>query len=311
MHAVLPGMIRPLMESRLPDDLNVAWFQSAEEAVALAPKAEIGWFDLFDLAAMNSAIAAATSLKWLNTFYTGVDGFPLDLISQRNILFTNGSGLTAITVAEYAVMAMLTVAKGYREVVRAQDRHEWLAEPPGKVELYGSKALLIGYGTIGECIEERLRAMGVQLTIVRRTPRPDTLGPDEWQSRLGEFDWVIPAVPATQATDKLIGADELAAMKQTATLINISRGSIVDQEALTAALRNKSIGAAFLDVMAQEPLPADNPLWDLDNAHISMHLAGRSQTQAFARAADRFLDNLERYRQGKPLSYLFDLTRGY
>ena len=309
--AVMSGLIRPLLEAQLPADLDVRWFTSTEQALELAPLGDIGWFDLNDKAEMFKIISAATNLKWLNSIYAGVDGMPLAQLKRQGTVVTNGVGINAMTIAEYVMMAMLTVAKGYREVVRAQDRHEWLMDSPGKVELFGSKALLLGYGAIGKLVEERLNAFGVDVTLVRRNPGPNTLGPDEWRARLSEFDWVILAVPATGETDNMIGADELAAMKPSATLINIARGSVVDQEALVAALQAKQIGAAFLDVTTPEPLPADHPLWALDNAHITMHLSGRAQDKMFARAAERFLENLKRYRAGEPLSPLVNLTLGY
>jgi len=224
---------------------------------------------------------------------------------------TNGAGINAITIAEYVLMGMLTVAKGYREVVRAQERHEWLTDSPGKVELAGSRALLLGYGAIGKLIEARLGAFDVAVTVVRRTPGAGALGPGQWRERLGEFDWVILAVPATAETEALIGAAELAAMKPSAVLLNIARGSVVDQAALVDALGARRIGAAFLDVTDPEPLPAQHPLWSLDNAHITMHLSGRSQTLMFRRSAERFLDNLARWRAGEPLQHRVDLARGY
>jgi phosphoglycerate dehydrogenase-like enzyme len=309
--AVMSGLIRPLLEPQLPADLDVRWFMSTEQALELAPLADIGWFDLNDKAEMFKIISAATNLKWLNSIYAGVDGMPLAQLKAQGTLVTNGAGINAITIAEYVVMGMLTVAKGYREVVRAQDRHEWLMDSPGKVELFGSKALLLGYGAIGKLIEERLKPFGVDVTIVRRTPGPTSLAPDAWRARLGEFDWVILAVPATPETENMIGADELATMKQSATLINIARGSVVEQDALVKALQEKQIGAAFLDVTTPEPLPAGHPLWALDNAHITMHLSGRAQDKMFIRSATRFLENLERYRKGEPLSPLVNLDLGY
>ncbi len=309
--AVMSGLIRPLLESQLPADLDIRWFMSTEQALELAPLADIGWFDLNDKAEMFKIVSAATNLKWLNSIYAGVDGMPLAQLKAQGTVVTNGAGINAITIAEYVVMGMLTVAKGYRDVVRAQDRHEWLMDSPGKVELYGSKALLLGYGAIGKLIEERLKPFGVDVTIVRRSAGPNTLTPDQWRAQLGEFDWVILAVPATQETENMIGADELAAMKSTATLINIARGSVVDQDALATALTDKQIGAAFLDVTTPEPLPADHPLWTLDNAHITMHLSGRAQNKMFIRSAQRFLENLERYKKGEPLSPIVNLTLGY
>ncbi len=308
---VLAGLVRPLLEAQLPTDLDVRWFMSKDEAIELAPLADIGWFDMYDKADMAAVIAAATKLKWLNSIYAGVDGMPLDLLKERGTIVTNGAGINAITIAEYVIMGMLTVAKGYREVVRAQERREWLQDSPGKVELYGSKALLLGYGAIGKLIEERLRPFGVDVTIVRRSAGPNTLTPDQWRGRLGEFDWVVLAVPATPETDGMIGSAELSAMKPTTTLINIARGSVVDQDALVTALRDKQIGAAFLDVTTPEPLPADHPLWSLDNAHITMHLSGRAQDKMFIRSAQRFLENLKRYQAGEPLEPQVNLDLGY
>ena len=308
---VLSGLIRPLVENRLPDWVEPRFFQSKDEALALAPDAEIGWFDMYDKKDMAAVITAATNLKWLNSIYAGVDGMPLDLLGQRGTVVTNGAGINAITIAEYVVMGMLTVAKGYRDVVRAQERREWLMDSPGKVELFGSKALLLGYGAIGKLVEERLQAFAVEVTVVRRSPGPNTLSPDQWRARLGDFDWVILAVPATPETDGMIGAAELAAMKPTATLVNIARGSVVDQAALVAALDSKQIAAAFLDVTSPEPLPADDVLWTLDNAHITMHLSGRAQDKMFVRAAERFLANLDRWHKGEPVEPRVDLTLGY
>jgi phosphoglycerate dehydrogenase-like enzyme len=195
--------------------------------------------------------------------------------------------------------------------VRAGDRNEWLLDSPGKIELFGSKALLLGYGAIGSLVEERLKAFNVDVTVVRRTPGPNTLTPGEWRDKLGKFDWIILAVPATAETDGMIGSAELAAMKTTATLINIARGSVVDQDALIAALDNKQIAAAFLDVTTPEPLPEDHPLWTTENAHITMHLSGRAQDKMFPRAAKRFLENLARYQAGEPLTHQVNLDLGY
>jgi phosphoglycerate dehydrogenase-like enzyme len=308
---VMAGLVRALIEPRLPEWIEAHWYMSKDEGLALAPQAEIGWFDMYDKADMAAVIGAATSMKWLNSIYAGVDGMPLAQLKAQGCAVTNGAGINAITIAEYVVMGMLTVAKGYREVVRAQERREWLQDSPGKVELFGSKALILGYGAIGSLIEERLKAFAVDVTVVRRTPAPGVLTPDQWRARLGEFDWVILAVPATAETDGMIGADELSAMKPSAVLINIARGSVVDQDALVTALQQKHIAAAFLDVTTPEPLPAEHQLWSLDNAHITMHLSGRAQDKMFVRAAERFLENLERYRKGEPLSPLVNLDLGY
>ena len=307
----ISGLIRPLLEPQLPDDLDVRWFLTHDEAMEAVKGAEIGWFDMNDQEAMAATLRAATDLKWLNSIYAGLDFLPMDVLIERGITVTNGAGINAITIAEYVVMGMLNIAKGYRDVVRAQERHEWLTDSPGKRELAGSKALLLGYGAIGKLIEPRLKAFDVDVTLVRRSAGESTLGPDQWRAKLGDFDWVILAVPATPETEGMIGSDELAAMKSDAVIVNIARGSVIDQPALVEALEKKSIGGAFLDVTTPEPLPEDHPLWSLDNAHISMHLSGRAQNLMFIRSAARFLDNLAKYRAGEEVGPIFDPRLGY
>ena len=308
---VLSALVRPLVEHHLPEWVDARFFKSVDEMLAFAPEAEIGWFDLEHKAPMLKAIRSAKQLKWLNSIYAGLDFLPFGDLRERGVIITHGAGINALTIAEYVVMGMLTIAKGYREVVRAQDRHEWLLDSPGKRELADSKALLLGYGAIGQLIETRLKAFDVAVTKVRRSPGSDTLGPDQWREKLGEFDWVILAVPATPETDAMIGAAELAAMKPNAVLLNIARGAVVDQAALIDALRDKRIAAAFLDVTTPEPLSADSPLWTLPNAHVTMHLSGRAQDQMYRRSAERFVTNLHRWGRGEPVEPRFDLDLGY
>lgn len=308
---VLNTLLKPLIEPHLPDWAEVRWYKTKEEAFALAPEAEIGWFDMHSKDDMARVFALATKLKWLNSVYAGVDAFPLDLLAERGVVLTNGAGINAVPIAEYVVMLMLSHAKNYREVMRAQERREWLKDSPGKRELFGSKALILGYGAIGQEVEKRLAGFQMDVSKVRRSPGPGVLGPDEWRARLGEFDWIVIAVPATPETEGMIGAPELAAMHSEAVLVNVARGTVIDQQALTAALDAGQIGGALLDVTTPEPLPADDPLWALDNAQVTMHLSGKAQDRMFARSAKRFLENLERYGRGKPLEPQVDYARGY
>ncbi|MBU0668659.1 MAG: D-2-hydroxyacid dehydrogenase, partial [Alphaproteobacteria bacterium] len=122
---------------------------------------------------------------------------------------------------------------------------------------------------------------------------------------------VVLAVPSTPETRHMIGTAELAAMKASAVLVNIARGDVIDQTALIEALLAKSIEAAVLDVTDPEPLPADHPLWELENAQVTMHLSGRAQTRMFQRSADRFIANLERWKRGEPVEPRLDLELGY
>ncbi|WP_298810003.1 D-2-hydroxyacid dehydrogenase [uncultured Sphingomonas sp.] len=312
MKAVLPAIARPLLEARLPSDLEVSWFTSPQEAKAMIADAEIAWVDMQPTEHVADAIrAAGPELKWVSTIYAGLDAFPLDLLRARGVTLTNGVGINAIAVAEYAVMGVLVAAKRYDEVLRAQDRREWPKDAPGKIELADTRALIVGLGAIGRLIADRLGAFGVAVTGVTRSGRDRTLTPDAWRARLGEFDWVILAAPSTDDTKAMIGADELAAMKRAAWLINIARGDMVDDDALLAALNDRRIAGAFLDPTNPEPLPSDHPLWSAPNCMITMHLSGRSQTKMFQRAAALFLDNLAAYRAGRALKNVADLDAGY
>lgn len=303
--AVLPHSVQPLLEARLPDWLDVRWWSSPEELVQLAPDAEIGWFDLHEKPPALAAVAAARGLRWLNSSYAGVDWLPLAELAERGVAVTCGTGLTARQVAEYAVMTMLAVAKDYPAVVRAQDRHEWLAEPPGIRDLAGSRALILGYGAIGQAIGRALEALDVEVLAVSRSR------PRGWRHQIGTFDWIVLALPGTPETKGAIGAPELAAMKPEAVLVNFARADCVDQPALVEALTKRRIAAAVLDLTDPEPLPPDHPLWSLPNAHITMHLSGIPTPASQSRAAERFLRNCARFRAGEPLEAAVDLARGY
>ena len=311
MKAVLPALARPLIEPGLPAGIDAHWFTTREEAIAMIADAQIGWVDMNRPGWTGEIAAAGTQLKWLSTIYAGIDAFDTELLKARGTILTNGVGINAIAVAEYALLGILAAAKRFDEVVRIADRREWPTDAPDKVELFDTRALVIGYGTIGRMIGERLAAFGVEVTGVTRSGRDGTLTPDQWRERVADYDWIILAAPSTHATTAMIGADELAAMKPGAWLINVARGDMVDQEALIAALTARRIGGAFLDVVTPEPLPIDHPLWTAPNAIHSMHLSGRSQTRMFMRAAALFLKNARAFAEGRPMKNVVDLDAGY
>ncbi|WP_036595103.1 D-2-hydroxyacid dehydrogenase [Ottowia thiooxydans] len=313
IRVALPGIHKELLESKLPSWLSPSWFYSFDDGLEAVRDAEIGWVDLPDKKDMSALVHQSSGLRWVNTVLVGMDGLPVDLMAQRNITLTNGAGLNSVAVAEFIVLSMLVVAKGYDQIAHARTTATWLTQAPGRLELSGTKALIIGYGSIGRAVESRLQAFGVSVTVVRRSPSNElhVLGPGQWQEKLPNFDWVILTVPATAETVKMFGVAEFRAMKSTAFFLNFSRGSLVDQPALVHALAQKSIGGAFLDVTDPEPLPIDHPLWRMENVGISMHLSGRSQTRIGPRACDLFLRNLDRYRRGEPLDNAVDLKVGY
>jgi phosphoglycerate dehydrogenase-like enzyme len=309
--AVLPAFARALLEDELPDDLAVTWFKTPEEATAAIPDAQIAWVDQQSGPVAGAIAAKGERLEWLFTLYAGLDPFPLDLLGARGVTLTNGTGINAPAVADYAMLGVLAAAKRFDEVVRLADAGQWTTNPPGTIELDGSRALIVGYGTIGRMIGDRLAACGVTVTGVTRSGRDGTLTPDQWRARLGDFDWVILAAPSTGETRAMIGTNELVAMRRSAWLVNVARGDMIDQAALVAALEAHGIAGAFLDPTEPEPLPPDHPLWRTPNTLLSMHLAGRSQAGMYRRAARLFLDNLAAFRAGRPMRNIVDLGAGY
>jgi phosphoglycerate dehydrogenase-like enzyme len=309
--AVLPALARPLVEQHIPAGIEAHWFASVEEAIDMVADADIGWVDINKPADWARAVAAGKKLKWLSTIYAGLDALDTQLLVERGVRVTNGSGVNAHTVAEYAVLGALVAAKRFDEVVRIAATHQWPYEAPGKLELYESSALIIGYGTIGRLIGERMKGFEARVTAVTRTGRNGTLGPDEWRARLGEFDWIFLAAPATDASRAMIGEAELKAMKPSAWIVNVGRGDLIDQPALIEALEKRRIAGAFLDTVSPEPLPPDDPLWTAPNAILSMHLSGRSQTKMFIRATALFVENLRAFVEGRPLRNEVDLAAGY
>ncbi|MDP5278546.1 NAD(P)-dependent oxidoreductase [Sphingomonas sp. DG1-23] len=311
MKIVLPALARPLVEAHLPAGLDLHWFASLDEAIAMVADADIGWVDNNGPANWARAVAAGRKLQWLSTIYAGLDPLDKDQLRARGTRVTNGSGVNAHTVAEYAVMGALVAAKRYDQVVRIAETREWPFDAPGKLELFESNALVIGYGTIGRLIGERLAGFGVTVTGVTRTGAPGTIAPDAWRDRLGEFDWTFLAAPATDASRAMIGEAELRAMKPSAWIINVGRGELIDQDALIEAVTRRRIAGAFLDTVAPEPLPPEHPLWTTPNILLSMHLSGRSQTRMFVRAAGLFVRNLHAFLAGEPLENEVDLAAGY
>lgn len=313
VRVAIPIAMREALQRRLPSGIEVSWFDDTESAIRAAADSEVLWIGFPGSGRredIERALEAGPHLRWLTTPAAGVDGMPLDAIAKRGLTLTNGAGLHAVPIAEFVVMAMLAAAKDFPEFVRAQDRSEWLNQPPSLGELQGSRALVVGLGGIGQAIAERLRAFGVEVTGVRRSSAEGSLGPDQWRPRLPDFDWVIIAAPLTSGTTHVIGESELRAMKPTAWLVNIARGGLVDQDTLVRALREGWIGGAYLDATDPEPLPSESPLWTMPNVIISPHSSAAS-TRLTERMAELFLDNLDRFLSERPLRNTVDLRAGY
>jgi phosphoglycerate dehydrogenase-like enzyme len=307
---VMSERFRPHLE-HLPADVETAWYTDQDSCAAALPGAEVLWIDN-TIDSIENAIEAGPDLRWLTTHGTGVDGWPLELFERRGLVLTNGAGIGAIPISESVVMGVLAGLKALPELVRAQDRREWLAQPPAFGELHGKRALIYGYGSIGRAIGQRLKPFGVLVTGVRRHlgDAPGVISVDDWEARLPETDLLILSVPLTANTHALVGEAQLAALPEGAWVVNIARGSLIDEAALITALKSGRLGGAYLDVAQTEPLPPESELWSLPNVILTPHSSWASN-EFRNRGVVIFLENLDRYRRKEPLRNVVDLQAGY
>jgi phosphoglycerate dehydrogenase-like enzyme len=256
------------------------------------------------------ADALHPGISWVHVLGAGVDGFPLDVVGERTLTCSRGAGAPAI--AEFVLAAMLAFEKRLPE--------SWITEPPDRWStanlggLAGRTLGVVGLGSIGTEVATRALAFDMQVVALRRSQRPSpvagvTLGPS-LVSVLAGSDHVVVAAPATAETRQLIDEVALAEIKPGAHFVNVSRGSLVDQDALLRALDDGRIATASLDVVEPEPLPAGHPLYRHPRVRLSPHISW-SSPQTVARTFQLFADNLARYRAGQPLLGQVDVAAGY
>jgi phosphoglycerate dehydrogenase-like enzyme len=263
----------------------------------------------------------AKHLKWVHTTSAGVGQLMYPEFRSSGIILTNASGVHAPAMAEHITGMIVAMARDFPSAMRFQAQRKWAQQeiwdgPARPRELNGAVALVVGFGAVGRGVAERLRGFGMHIWAVTRSGKADaalaerTFPAVELNAALPAADYVILAAPETPETRHLLGAEQLAAMKRSAILVNVARGSLVDQAPLIAALEKRAIAGAALDVASPEPLPPENPLWLLENVFITPHTSGISE-RIWQREADLLIDNLERWFRGEPLRNQVDLARGY
>jgi phosphoglycerate dehydrogenase-like enzyme len=312
VRVAIPELFRGDLLGRLPPFVEAAWYSGTHDVAAAARSADVLVIGFIEADEVRYAIESASTARWISSHAAGVDHYPTDLLLERGQILTNGAGINAPPIAEFAVSCLLSAAKSFPLFLRASDRQQWPDRRPPADELDGSNALIIGYGEIGREIGRRLRAFGVRVTGVRRqaSSEPDVITPDEWRDRLREFEYVIVSAALTPGTRHMLGRTEFARMHPGAWLFNVSRGGLIDHFALADALRARHLRGAYLDVTEPEPLPHGHPLWGMENVVITGHSAGRSP-RSHQRYAALLLDNLARFARGAPLRNVVDLSAGY
>jgi phosphoglycerate dehydrogenase-like enzyme len=264
---------------------------------------------------------ASRRLRWIHSPAAGIAGMLFPAMVDAPIVITNGRGISAATIAEHIIAVILALFRRIPTVVQRQQEKVWaqdeIGASPGSRTIAGSRVLIVGLGSIGAAAAVRLDALGASVFAVRRRldapPVPGVTSvhpPEDLLALLPEADVVVLTAPQTRVTRGLIGGEELQAMKPGAILVNVSRGGLVEEEALIAALRAGQIGGAALDVFRNEPLDDTSPLWDVPNLLITPHTAG-FRLDHWDATIDLFADNLRRFERGEPLVNVVDKHAGY
>jgi phosphoglycerate dehydrogenase-like enzyme len=254
----------------------------------------------------------APGLRWLQGVGAGVEQFARAGVPRGRVVVTNASGLSAGSMAEFVIGRLLAIWKHFREMDEHQRASRYV-QTYGRT-FAGSVVGIVGLGHIGNAVAARARALGARVLGLRRTHRAgdtspvadELYGPGQLHEMLARCAAAVVAAPATPDTEHLIDARALAALPRGAVLVNVARGSLVDEAALADALRSGHLGAAALDVFEQEPLPSSSPLWALPGCYISAH-SSVSTDRYMDDVLDLFADNLARYAAGKPLRNEVDM----
>src|SRR5215469_8392019 len=265
-------------------------------------------------------LADAKKLKWIHSTAAGVAQLVYPELRDSGIIVTNPSGIFSVPMAEHTMGLLIALARDFPDSVRHQDRAIWSQQRLWDIhpltELNGKLLLIVGYGSIGQEIARRAKGFGMRVWGVTRTGKGDAILAErivpvsQLREVLPPADYVVISAPETPETHHLIGANEIGLLKSSAYLLNVARGSLLDQSALIAALQASKLAGAALDVTDPEPLPPEDPLWHTPNLFLTPHTSAISD-RLWSRQTALFLDLLQRWFEGSELFNLVDLDRGY
>jgi len=277
---------------------------------------------LFAFSLRPEQFKAARKLHWIHAPTAAVHQLLFPELVESDVVLTNAHEVHGPVVAEHVVALIFALAKKIPQAARLQQKRLWGQDAiwndgPRPREVTGATLGLIGVGSIGRRVARMASAVGMRVIAVREHPQKEkpegiiaVYAPAQIDDLLAQSDYVVMAAPLTESTRGLMNADRLAAMRPEAYLINVGRGPQVDEAALADALRNGRIAGAALDVFEREPLPAESPLWALENLLITPHTAGLTE-KLWQRHYSLFSENLRRYLAHEPLLFVVDKHKGY
>lgn len=270
-----------------------------------------------------AVLAGAAKLRWLQSPSAGVERlWALPELQRSDVVVTNARGAHAVNMAEHVFAMMLAFSRGILKAREFQREHRWEARVAREYcyELAEGTMGIIGYGNIGRQVARRARAFDMRVLAVdaepqrvpagQEDPSTDVWPLDRLDDLLAQSDVVVVSAPATPASRRMIAAAQLGTMKRTAGLVVISRGALVDHEALAAALRDGTIAWAGVDATDPEPLPSDSPLWDIETCLVTPHSSGHS-IQKEQRVIEIVRENARRLKRGETLMNVVDKAKGY
>lgn len=304
--SALADVPHQLLTPEHPDALQAQVAFVSRDVTGLSTKHEI----LPETQHFYDLMTAAPQLRWVHVHSAGVDRqVYVDLMAQ-GVALTTSAGSNAEVVAQTAVAGILALGRRFPELWQAQQQQRWspLIQRPLPTDLQGQTATIVGWGGIGQSVARILSAVGMRIQVVRSSAARTETG---WQSHAYEdlsavlptTDWLVLACPLTDRTQRLVDAQALRHLPAGASVVNVSRGDVLDEPALIAALQSGHLGGAYLDVFAHEPLPSSSVLWSLPNVIATPHSAGFSAGNA-QRVVQIFLDNLRAYAHHQPLRNL-------
>ncbi|MCZ6504174.1 MAG: D-2-hydroxyacid dehydrogenase [Gammaproteobacteria bacterium] len=266
----------------------------------------------------KSLFDAAPNLRWVHAIASGVDAFLYSEFVESDVLLTSEKGLVGEHLADHAFGLLLMLTRQLATALRygSDSWNHRLEMRSQEIELTGATMGIVGFGGTGRAMAKRAAAFGMDCLAVDRDAVPTSREVkkvwlmDQFRALLNKSDVVSICCPLTRETEKLFDTRAFAAMKETAILVNVPRGEVMEEHALIAALRSHEIAGAALDVVPQEPLPDASHLWSMPNVVMSPHTAGASQFRA-QRNMDRFVSNLERMIKDEPLEGIIDKALGY
>ena len=307
------NLIEPLVDEirQVDGKIRVVRVDSEEEALAVMPEIEVVCGEI-----TRALFARRRKLAWIQSWGAGVDGLLYPELVESDVVLCSAKGYVGVHLADHGMALLLALTRGIHTAIRNPGWEPRWPIRHASWELVDRIMGIVGLGGTGREMARRASAFGMRVVAVdpedvEVPPEVEACwGMDRFHALLEQSDVVAVCAPLTTETEGLFDRTAFARMRNHALLINVTRGRIVDEAALLEALEGKLIGGAGLDVVPQEPLPGDHPLWKMDNVVITPHTAGGSPNRD-GRCVALFCENLRRYRDGRSLTSVIDKRKGY